>query len=260
MIDLDPAIVDQETLRKKRRKKMLLISLVPEIILVVSGIFFLRPLCADVLFRMNFDTKNGGAVTVARMQQFANLIEPYIAHYNAGTALIQQNSAKDAEKELRQSLANNPPQNKVCQVRVNLSYSIEMQADDAKSHSRFDEALALYSKAEGVLYENNCASKNNKKERANDSHAEEAKTRIGGKRNQVISAMDGGDDGGDSGGSSGDGGQQKNVELDSKAIQSIREMLENGPTIRNRIIDNNTFGAGDTGGSGRNDAVTNGNW
>jgi hypothetical protein len=99
MIDLDPAIVDQETLRKKRRKKLLLISLGPNIILVIAGLFFLRPAGTDVLYHMNFSGRNAGAVTVARIQQFANLIEPYIAYYDAGTALIQQGEGKEAEKE-----------------------------------------------------------------------------------------------------------------------------------------------------------------
>ena len=248
MIDLDPAIVDQETLRKKRRKKLLLTTLGPNILLVIAGIFFLRPVCADILYRMNFDSKSGGAATIARMQQFANLIEPYIAYYNAGTSLIQQNDAKGAEKELRQSLASNPPQDKVCRVRVNLSYSIEMQADEARSHSRYDEALALFSKAEGVLYENSCASKNNKNEPAKDSHAEEAKRRINGKRNQVISAVDSNFDN-----PTGEESEKKqNVDLDMDKIESIRNMIENGPAIQNLLRDDLYYGAGNVNGGDSN--------
>ncbi len=243
MIDLDPAIVDQETLRKKRRKKLLLISLGPEIILVVAGIFFIRPVVADILYRMNFDSQSGGAVAIAKMQQFANLLEPYIAYYNAGTANIQQNNPKEAEKELRQSLANNPPQHKICHVRVNLSYSIEIQADEARSNNRLDEALTLLSKAEGVLYENNCASRDSSKEPAKDGHAEEAKKRINGKRNQVISSIDG-----NYGNESGGDENQKGSDLDSEKINAIRNMIENGPEIRNLLRDNEFFGAGDIGG------------
>lgn len=247
MIDLDPAIVDQETLRKKRRKKLLLISLGPEIVLVIAGIFFLRPVCADILYRMNFDSQSGGAIAIAKMQQFANLLEPYIAYYNAGTANIQQNNAKEAEKELRQSLANNPPQHKVCHVRVNLSYSIEMQADDARANGRLDESLALLSKAEGVLYENGCASKDNAKEPSKDSHAEEAKKRINGKRNQVISSIDSSYDE-ESGGNE----NQSGSDLDSQRIETIRNMIESGPEIRNMLRDNSFYGAGNMGGGDSN--------
>jgi hypothetical protein len=256
MIDLDPAIVDQETLRKKRRKKLLLISLGPNIILVIAGLFFLRPAGTDVLYHMNFSGRNAGAVTVARIQQFANLIEPYIAYYDAGTALIQQGEGKEAEKELRQSLANDPPQDKVCKVRVNLSYSIEMQADDAREHSRFSEALALLSKAEGVLYENGCAPKNNTKEPAKDKHAEEAKKRIDGKRNQVISAIDS-DYKEQHGGSS---EEQQGTDLDSEKIQTIQNMIESGPEIQNGLRDGRFYGAGNIGGGDSNYNVMPDRW
>ena len=257
MIDLDPAIVDQETMRKKRRKKLLLIALGPIILLVVAGVFFLRPACADVLYRINFDGKNGGAITIAKMQQFANLIEPYIAYYNAGTGLIQQNQGKEAEKELRQSLASNPPQDKVCQVRVNLSYSIEMQADDARAGGHFDEALALLSKAEGILYENDCASKNSKKEYGKDKHAEDAKKRIGGKRNQIISAIDNQYNGGEGGK---EGGEQQGTNLDTEIIDTIRDMVENGPEIQNLLRDNSHYGAGNMGGGDSNFNVMPDRW
>lgn len=247
MIDLDPAIVDQETLRKKRRKKMLLVSLGPNIILAVAGAFFLRPVCSDILYRMNFDSRNGAAVTIAKTQQFANLIEPYIAYYNAGTALIQQGEASDAEKELRQSLASNPPQDKVCQVRVNLSYSIEIQADDARSHNNLDKALALLSKAEGILYENGCANKDNSKTAAKDIHAEEAKRRINGKRNQLVSAMTGGSE--SEGGSS---GSQQGENISSERVDAIRSMIKGGPEIQNLLRDNSHYGAGNVGGSDSN--------
>ena len=257
MIDLDPAIVDQETTRKKRRKKLLLIALGPIILLVVAGAFFLRPACADVLYRINFDSNNGGAIAIAKMQQFANLIEPYVAYYNSGTALIQQKEGREAEKELRQSLASNPPQDKICQVRVNLSYSIEMQADDARSDRRFDDALALLSKAEGVLYENGCASKISNKEYGKDKHAEEAKKRIGGKRNQIISAMDsryGDNEGGE------EGGEEQSVSLDNEVIDSIRSMIESGPEIQNLLRDNSHFGAGNVSGGDSNFNVMPDRW
>jgi len=257
MIDLDPAIVDQETLRKKRRKKYLLIALGPCIVLTVISLFFLRPACADVLYRINFDGQNGGgAVTVARMQQFSNLIEPYVAYYNAGTALIQQNNGKEAEKEFRQSLANNPPEDKICQVRVNLSYSIELQADYEQSQNNNDEALVLFSKAEGVLYENGCASKDNSKTPPKDSHAEEAKKRIGSKRNQVISAIDSNYGSGDSGSSS----PEQNKQIDSDTIEAIRNMVESGPEIQNILRDNSHFGAGDIGGGDSNYNIMPDSW
>ena len=256
MIDLDPAIVDQETLRKKRRKKLLLITLGPNIVLVVAGIFFLRPVGTDILYHMNFSSRSSGAVTVARIQQFANLIEPYIAHYDAGTALIQQGEGKEAEKELRQSLANDPPRDQVCKVRVNLSYSVEMQADNAREHSRFDEALALLSKAEGVLYENGCASKNNTNEPARDKHAEEAKKRIDGKRNQVISAIDS-EYKEQNGGSNED---QQGTDLDSEKIQAIQNMIESGPEIHNSLRDGKFYGAGNIGGGDSNYNVMPDRW
>ena len=93
MINLDLNKLDQDKIRKQKRKKLLLISIAPCIILLVLGVFFLRPAITMMLYNMNYSGKNyKGAESVADTQNFLNIIEPYIADYQIGTAMIQDGS------------------------------------------------------------------------------------------------------------------------------------------------------------------------
>ena len=42
-VNLDPSIIDQDALRKQRRKKMLTYAAIPVVVLIAAGLFFLRP-------------------------------------------------------------------------------------------------------------------------------------------------------------------------------------------------------------------------
>jgi hypothetical protein len=151
-VNLDPKIINQEALRKERRKKMLIYAALPAIICVVAGTFFLRPSITVAFVKAGVNSGRAeGVIGIANLQKTANAIEPYIAYYNSGTAYLASNKAQEAERDLRKSLKQNPPADKVCQVRVNLSYSIELRADK-------EQSAYLYNMAQGVLLEDNCAS------------------------------------------------------------------------------------------------------
>lgn len=233
MIDLDPSIIDQDSIRKKRRKKLLLTALAPLIVLVLLSGFCLRPGVFDFIFNMSYNgARDGGTlIPLASMQKFANILEPYIAYYDLGTAFIKDSKFTEAEAELRDSLSNNPPQEKLCQVRVNLSYSIEKQGDEAVNSRQYDKALLLYGRAEGVLYEDNCASK---KDDGNgeDQNAEKAVDRISQKRGSAVSKMNGNNQQGDNP----DGNDQRgNIEVDEAVIQQLKQSNVNGNELRVQI-------------------------
>lgn len=235
MIDLDPAIIDQESIRKKRRKKMFLIALAPITILVLASILFLRPGIFDAIFSMRFNRNDAdGAISISQFHKGVNIIEPYIAYYDAGTAYIKGNDGKNAENELQESLRNNPPKDKICQIRVNLSYSIELQADDAKNRSDYDNALKLYNKAEGVLYDDDCASKQNGK-KSKDSKAEEATERISKKRNSAVALLNGTEEDGDGNDDSGD--NPNNIEISEDKIKDLRQKLQDGASVRGEVYE-----------------------
>lgn len=240
MIDLNPALLDQEGIRKKRRKKMLLYAFAPVALLFILSLFFLRPGVFDILFGINYENNTDFAIAVGNTQHFANIIEPYLAYYNTGTAYLQARDGKNAEAELTESLKNNPPADKICQVRVNLSYSIEIQADEAAIKQQYDNALVLYSKAEGVLYEDNCAGRK-KSQESKDEHAKQAKERISDKRGEAVSKMNG------VSGDNGEDDDSQKTQIQENQIEELRDQLINGGAIRN-IVNSGQFGTGIGGG------------
>lgn len=241
MINLDPSIIDQESVRKKRRKKLMLYATAPVVILLIAGLFFARPGIFNVLYNMNYDNADAGFnIFISNLQTKANIIEPYIAYYDAGTAYIKNNDAIRAETELRSSLRNNPPADKVCQVRTNLAYSIEMQADQENIKGNYSEALVLYSTSEGILYGDNCASKDDSEDR--DEKAGEAKKRISQKRGKITSEMNG----------QGEGGEDLNPYADTQInegqLQELRNNLMNGLDIQNYSRQKQFASGGGAGG------------
>lgn len=177
MINFDLNKLDQDKIRKQKRKKLLLISIAPCIILLVLGIFFLRPAITMTLYNMNYSGKNyKGAESVADTQNFLNIIEPYIADYQIGTAMIQDGDYTGAEQKLISSLEQDPDKENVCKVRTNLAYSIEKQADKLSSEENYSDAIIKYSEAVGYLSGDNCADQQDSS-KGSDEQAQKAMDR-----------------------------------------------------------------------------------
>ena len=60
MINLDPGIVDQNRVRKDKRKRLFRTMLLPLIILFVVAIIFLRPGIYNIVMSISYDNKNYG--------------------------------------------------------------------------------------------------------------------------------------------------------------------------------------------------------
>lgn len=177
MINFDLNKLDQDKIRKQKRKKLLLISIAPCIILLVLGAFFLRPAITMMLYNMNYSGKNyKGAESVADTQNFLNIIEPYIADYQIGTAMIQDGDYTGAEQKLISSLEQDPDEENVCKVRTNLAYSIEKQADKLSSEENYSDAIIKYSEAVGYLSGDNCADQQDSS-KGSDEQAQKAMDR-----------------------------------------------------------------------------------
>lgn len=245
MINLDPSLIDQDSIRKKRRKKMLLTAATPVVFLLGASLFFLRPGVFNILYNANFNNTSAKfIISISDLQTKANYIEPYIAHYNYGTAYIKDNDGKNAESELRESLRNNPPADKVCQVRTNLAYSIEMQADQENIKKHYGEALILYSTAEGVLYGDNCVDKNKTKSNSNksrDDKAEAAKERISRKRGKIVAKMNGKTS------IDQDADEVYDIQINENQLEELRNNLSTGLEIQD-YSRRKQFGGGAGGG------------
>ena len=189
MLSLDPEIVDQNKVRMRRRRKLIKYCLLPVIALLLISVFFLRTGVYNIIYSLSYQNQNFETpATISNMQLFGNMIESYIAYYNRGTAEINLAQYAEAEEDFRDSLRENPPKEILCRIYVNLSYSIEMQADKAAQRRLFDDALVLYNRAESILYENNCASKSDDVS-GNDQRAEDSKDRISSKRRRAVEQM-----------------------------------------------------------------------
>ena len=189
-VNLDPSIM-----RKQRRKKMLVFSAAPVIVPIIAGLFFIRPGSTIAILKIGFHGNNAeGVIGISETQKLGNVIEPYIAFYNSGTAFLASNKLEEAEKELRESLQLNPPSSRVCQVRVNLAYAIELRGDEiAKvgtgTYNGIEgvDAAYLYNMAQGVLFEDNCASQQ-EDVTPRDENAQNAKERLDQKIRQIENA------------------------------------------------------------------------
>lgn len=225
MLNLDPEIVDQNKIRIRRRHKLLKYCLIPVIAVTLIGIFFVRTGIYNIIYSLSYQNHNYDTpASISNMQLFGNMIESYIAYYNRGTAEINLAQYAEAEEDFRDSLRENPPKTMLCKIYVNLSYSIEMQADKAAQRRLFDDALVLYNRAESILYENNCASKSEDVS-GNDQRAEDSKERINSKRRRAVEQMN-------NAGEGGEGGEGEEGEITPDQVDELKDQKEIENSIR----------------------------
>ncbi len=82
-----------------------------------------------------------------------NYPEPYIAYYNHGTILYTKGLYIEAEEKFKTALNKRPPQDRVCDIQINLVLSQIQQIDMTDS----ENALKKLKVARNILYENHCA-------------------------------------------------------------------------------------------------------
>lgn len=192
MLNLDPSLLNQDKIRRERRKRWLKLTIVPVIVFALVFLFFIRTTIYNLIVGPSFKGGDYGAPSVlTSMQKIGNLLEPYLSYYNSGyIKLMEAEKSEDlieAENDFRESMKHNPPESMLCSIYTNLSYSIELQGDIASEAKTYDEALVFYNKAESVLYENGCASKEDGK-KGKDELADSAKERVIKKREKTVSS------------------------------------------------------------------------
>ncbi len=187
MINLDPKLVDQETIRKQKRKRMLQLAAVPIAILALLFVLSVRQVIYNVLYRISVDNGAGLANAVTQMQLFSNYAEPYIAHYNEGILRLKNGEYARAEQSFNSAINNNPPVERQCAVYNNLAISIEMQADEYVKSYTYDTAIEYYLRAKSILTSNGCASDSENAD-ATDEKSQESNERIAKKQTSAVAA------------------------------------------------------------------------
>lgn len=237
MLDLNPELVDQDHIRKLRRKRLLKITFLPTLILVLIGVFFLRTTFFNIVYSLSYENQNyNTAKFLTDGQKVGNIVAPYVAYFDTGTINLKRELFREAEENFRETLRNNPPKEILCQVYVNLSLSIEKQADKLTDDGNYEDALILYNSAQSVLYENNCADKNDPDE-SKDKKARAADSRLSNKRSQAVAYMNYIEQTG-----SGDGGSEGSTSpLSDESKKNIRENQNPEKVLDN--IRNRSFGS-----------------
>ena len=192
MLSFDPQIVNQDKIRMNKRKKLIKVATAPTLIIIIIALFFGRTGIFNLLVSIESSNNQWNlAPNAMALQTLGNIIEPYLVYYDEGYyQLVTATSSEDldkAEESLRKSLQNNPPVEMLCSIYGNMSYIEELKADELVQAKDYNEALVVYNKAEALLYENNCASRD-EYEIGIDEMSEIAKERIEEKRRQAVEA------------------------------------------------------------------------
>ncbi len=197
MLNLNPELVDQDKIRKIKRKQLLKYAFVPCLLLLLASAFVFRIGIFNIVYGVSYTNQNFDiANAMTDFQGVGNVIMPYIKYFDGGVAKLRNLHFVEAEKDFRASLKENPPADILCSIYTNLSLSIEFQADEKFNNGQYDDALVLYGKAQSTLYSNGCASKDENE--GSDSLAKNAKKRIDSKlsktMNKINSVSDEGND------------------------------------------------------------------
>lgn len=96
-----------------------------------------------------------------------NWFEPYLTYFNSGTAKLQQGVYIEAQSRLEDALKR-APADRECDVRQNLSLSIEAQGDIAFAEPNLDESKRLWTNALDVLTVEQCSNKTEKNTNSQD--------------------------------------------------------------------------------------------
>lgn len=185
MLNLDLGLMDIDGIRLKRRRKMLLIAALPMIAVFLIMLKLLSPAIMNSQLKTAYDKENYDAATFwANALQFTNILEPYIAPFNRGNVLFQKKDFSTAEEEYSKSLELGVPEGLVCDVRVNLSLAIEMQADTMVREKEYDKAILAYDRAKATLYLDGCANRHD--DGGSSETAKEARERIGKKQEEAL--------------------------------------------------------------------------
>lgn len=94
-------------------------------------------------------------INIAKKLLVLNFQEKYIAHYNYGTALYQNEQYENAKEEFSEALKT-VPNNRICDVRVNLALTEIKLLPETKEKDVYKKNIE---NIQNILLENDCATK-----------------------------------------------------------------------------------------------------
>lgn len=150
------AAMDYETIRHRKRRKLLFYSLpVMVVIVVVATKLVIYGAVAMIGDNQYKNANYSQAASTYRVNLLLNMIDPYLSDFAHGTAALQAGDLDSAEHSLTTALAE-APSPFVCFVRANLALVYERQADSLVKNNDDKNAVTKYSAAIETATGDNC--------------------------------------------------------------------------------------------------------
>lgn len=143
------------------------------VILIVAFLKLVITFTVNEVFISRYNKKNYEENLVKSLLLF-NFSESYIAHYNYGNVLYKLGDYEEAIVKYEKALSNRVPDNRVCDVRVNLALAMVSDIDDSLT---MEEKRPLLKKARKVLYVDECAHEEDDAGRSKKAEEVEAEIR-----------------------------------------------------------------------------------
>ncbi len=133
MLNLDPALLDQNKVRLKRRKHLFKVYAAPIILLLAAAIFFGRMGIYNIFLSIEAESRTFSVSSVMNNIQIStNLVEPYVAYFNDGyMKMVNAKNDQDLDeaiKSFKESLVLNPPEEISNAIYKNISYALELKS------------------------------------------------------------------------------------------------------------------------------------
>ena len=127
------------------------------IILFIILIKFTFTISLNKIIILNYN-KNIYNTNIIKLLYIFNWPQSYIVYYNEGNLLYKEGKYSLAITKYKKAISKKPPQNRICDVRINLSLSMIKQI---KKDSSYKKVYQQLEEAKKNLYHNDCAHENN---------------------------------------------------------------------------------------------------
>ncbi len=122
------------------------------IILLIILIKLILSFSINEIIILNYNNKVYNK-TLIKILYILNFNQPYISYYNEGNILYQTENYDKAIEKYNTAIEKKPPQNKICDIRINLSLATIKKINS----DNYDTVFSQLEKAKNNLYNNNCA-------------------------------------------------------------------------------------------------------
>lgn len=183
-------------------------------LLLVLGLILIRLVSSFIINEIiiwNYNNDIYNTLLVRSLYVF-NFNQSYIAYYNEGNILYKKDRYAEAIEKYTEALEKKPPQNRICDVRINLTLATIKTVDE----NNYVEAYSQLESAKSYLQEDNCLDKS--------QEARNLEEEIENLQEQLNNGSNGDDTGNNDGNEDDEdnnGNQNKDIEEELKERQKV---------------------------------------